>query len=135
MAGDNPSTRKTLSTQSDPGLTPEELLELVQRGGRGLIERTGVPGRTRRRRLARGGTSLHDVKRSARRGLAASLLSSSLPLKEIARKLGYSSTQTLSRFVRQEFGTTPIDLRKRLLGSEAHPVSGGQTSEFPCLKS
>jgi AraC-like DNA-binding protein len=64
--------------------------------------------------LARGGTSLHTVKRAARRTLAASLLSSSLPLREIATKLGYSSTQTLSRFIREEVGTTPIELRKEL---------------------
>jgi hypothetical protein len=47
-------------------------------------------------------------------GSRSSLLSSSLPLREIARKLGYSSTQTLSRFIRQEFGTTPIELRREL---------------------
>jgi AraC-like DNA-binding protein len=37
-----------------------------------------------------------------------------LPLKEMAKKIGYSSTQTLSRFVRQEFGATPIELREEL---------------------
>lgn len=114
MPGENPSTQKILGAQSDSVLTPEELTELVVHGGRGLILNTGVAGRTRRRMLARGGTSLHDVKRAARRRLAASLLSSSLPLKEIAKKLGYSSTQTLSRFIRQEFGTTPIELRQEL---------------------
>ena len=114
MFGENPSTRRTLSVQGDPDLTPEELMELVVHGGRGLILSTGVAGRTRRRMLARGGTSLHEIKRDARRKLAASLLSSSLPLKEIAKKLGYSSTQTLSRFIRQEFGTTPIELRQEL---------------------
>lgn len=114
MPGEDSSTRKTPAVQGDPGLTPEELMELVLHGGRGLIESTGVLGRTRRRMLAHYGTSLHDVKRSARRRLAVSLLSSPLPLKEIATKLGYSSTQTLSRFIRQEFGTTPTGLRKAL---------------------
>jgi methylphosphotriester-DNA--protein-cysteine methyltransferase len=114
MFGENSSARKTLGVQSDPGLTPEELTELVLHGGRGLVLNTGVTGRTRRRMLARDGISLHEVKRSARRTLAASLLSSSLPLKEIATKLGYSTTQTLSRFIRQEFGATPIELREKL---------------------
>jgi methylphosphotriester-DNA--protein-cysteine methyltransferase len=114
MPGQSPPTRKTLGAQVDLGLTPEDLIELVEHGGRGLILRTEVAGRTRRRMLARGGTSLHEVKRAARRRLAMSLLAAPLPLKEIAKKLGYSSTQTLSRFVRQEFGKTPIELREDL---------------------
>ena len=114
MTVESPPTRKILSAHCDSGLRPEDLVELVERGGRGLILSTGVAGRTRRRMLARGGAGLNEVKRAARRTLAASLLSSSLPLKEIARKLGYSSTQTLSRFIRKEFGTTPIELRKEL---------------------
>ena len=99
MLGANPSIRKTLSTQRDPALTPEELTELVLHGGRALILSTGVAGRTRRRMLARGGTSLHEIKRASRRRLAESLLASSLPLKAVAKKLGYSSTQTFSRLL------------------------------------
>jgi AraC-like DNA-binding protein len=64
--------------------------------------------------LARGGTSLREVKRAARRSLAASLLASDLPLRELSTRLGYSSTQALARFVRQEFGMTPIQLREEL---------------------
>ena len=113
MRRENPSTRKTRSVQSDPGLTPEDLTEIVVHGGRGLTLTTGVAGRTRRRMLARTGMSLHQVKREARRRLAASVFSSSLPLKEIPRQLGYSSTQTFSRFIRYEFGVAATALRER----------------------
>ena|ERR1035441_8824075 len=114
MPGGESSTRKTSDARGDLGLTYEDLTELFRHGGRGLTLRTGVAGRTRRRRLAAGGTGLHELKRLERRRLAESLLASSLPLTEIAKRLGYSSTQTLSRFVRQEFGTTPIGLREEL---------------------
>jgi hypothetical protein len=114
VPGENSSTRKTLGVQSRLALTSEDMMELVRHGGRGLILGTRVTGRNRRRLLARDGTSLHEVKRAARRRLAESLLASSLPLKEIAEMLGYSSPQTPSRFIRQEFGATPISLREEL---------------------
>jgi hypothetical protein len=115
VSGRKPSIEESLHTvPRGSTLTPANTMELIFHGGRRLVESSGVPGRTRRRNLARIGTSMHDEKRATRRRLLESLLASALPLKEIASRLGYSSTQTLARFVRSEFGTTATRLRESL---------------------
>lgn len=104
-----------------PDLLDEEtalfLLRFGIRLGVGLF---GVSERTLRRRFERRGVRLSDLLAKRRRREALRLLSEEIPLKAIAPHLGFSSTQTLARYLRREFGSTATLLRKQIrLGEKA----------------
>lgn len=69
----------------------------------------GWSERTLRRRLAAEGTAYQRVLDAVRSGLAASLLAppASLPVAEVARRLGYADATTLIRAHRRWTGRTP----------------------------
>lgn len=113
-----PSVRRPSNAPGTLGLSSQDVATLVVQGSRGLTERVGIPVRTLRRRLACDGVRLREVKRIARRTMASSLLATSLPVNEIARRLGYSSAQSLARFLRQEFGVTATTFRESCSGRE-----------------
>jgi AraC-like DNA-binding protein len=68
----------------------------------------GISGRTLQRRLAQTGHTFRELFDAARMDEALHLLTrSTLPLSEIADRLGYSEPSALSRAVRHRFGASP----------------------------
>ncbi len=73
---------------------------------------TGLSGPTLRRRLADDSTNLRTLIADARvsEGLRL-LMTSSLPVKTIAAKVGYSSVSSFSRQFTERYGTEPVEFR------------------------
>jgi AraC-like DNA-binding protein len=81
-----------------------------------VAKNLGISHRTLQRRLAEVGHTFRDLLEAARMEEAFHLLTqSSLPLSQIAYKLGYSEPSSFSRAVRNWFGLSPGQQRK-----EAH---------------
>lgn len=77
-----------------------------------LTARTlGLSERTFRRQFERKGLRLSDLLGERRRQMALRLLASDLPVRTIADRLGFASSQTFARFLRREFGATATALR------------------------
>jgi len=95
-------------------LDEESVLFLLRFGIRLGVGLFGVSERTLRRRFASHGVRLSDLLAERRRREALRLLAGEIPLKAIALLLGFSSTQTLARYLRREFGTTATALRREL---------------------
>lgn len=88
-------------------------IRLLIRGGIGSLARYfGMSSRTLRRYCARAGLHLSIHRNELRREELIVLLSTRLPIAEVADRLGFSSSQTLARFVRKEFGSTPTQMRR-----------------------
>jgi AraC-like DNA-binding protein len=92
----------------------EVLLVLVRYGARGLARRLGISPRTLRRHCAAQGMRLIESRQALRREATLRLLATELGLADVATALGFSSSQTLARFVRGEFDLTATELRRRL---------------------
>jgi len=99
---------------------PEDLLSdeiailLLRYGARIVAERREMCERTLRRGFQRRGVRLAEHLRSRRRILALRFLATDLAFETVAHRLGFASTQVLSRFVRRELGTTATALRESL---------------------
>lgn len=105
--------------RENPGddlLSDETALFIMQFGGHLAADSRGVSTRTLRRQFERLGVTLSDHMTSKRQKLALTLLGDSVPIREIARRLGFASAQTFARFIHREFGTTATVLRRRLDG-------------------
>src|SRR5512144_1182080 len=112
-----PTTRTSPlpSTAEDFALLSEELaIFLVRFGPRLAASQQGICERTLRRRFQRRGVRLATYTKESRLKLARHLLASDLSLTTVADRLGFSSPQTLARFVRREFGETATAARQRL---------------------
>ncbi|MGE5345181.1 MAG: helix-turn-helix domain-containing protein [Acidithiobacillales bacterium] len=99
-------------------LDDETVLFLLRFGIRLGVGIFGVSERTLRRRFERFGIPLSGLLGERRRQEALRLLAGDAPLKTVALHLGFSSTQTLARYLRREFGTTATVLRKQLRSGE-----------------
>jgi AraC-like DNA-binding protein len=87
-------------------LTNDEVAVLIQRGVSGLARYFKVSPRTLRRLCAKKGISLREFRALLIVAAARTLLHSGLPVKDVARRLGFSSSQTFARFLRRECGAT-----------------------------
>lgn len=77
-------------------------------------ERLGISGPTLRRKLAAEGTSFRSVLLDARVGQALHLLlTSRLPVKTIAAKVGYDSVTTFSKRFTERYGLGPAQVGRR----------------------
>jgi AraC-like DNA-binding protein len=104
---------------------------LFAAGPKALARRRRVSMRTLRRQFVRAGTTISSYLRVARRESVIELLRrADLSLGEVARRLGFSSSMVLVRFVRREFGATPGSLRQRLRitpsTASPRPVTSGE---------
>jgi AraC-like DNA-binding protein len=54
--------------------------------------------------------------------MALRLLASDLPVRAIALRLGFASSQTFARFLRREFGATATALRLRAPQTDLDPT-------------
>jgi len=97
-------------------LSDETALFIMQFGGHLAADSRGVSTRTLRRQFERLGVTLSDHMMRKRRKLALTHLADGVPIRDIARQLGFASAQTLARFIHREFGTTATVLRRRLAG-------------------
>jgi AraC-like DNA-binding protein len=98
---------------------------LVQRGASGLTRYFKLTPRTLRRVCAKKGVSLCEFRAVLIVADATALLCSGLPVKEVARRLGFSSSQRFARFLRREYGMTAGQLRFKSVitpAGAAHPV-------------
>ncbi|SFK93377.1 AraC family transcriptional regulator [Shimia haliotis] len=79
-----------------------------------IARELGMSVRTMARRLSEEGTTFANLVNDLRKALARDyLLSSDLPLTEIAFLLGYNNAGSFSTAFRRWFGTTPRDFRKQ----------------------
>ncbi len=106
-----PAKRRRLIAQlHDPeavfALTDDEVAILIQRGASGLARYFKVSPRTFRRICAKKGISLHEFRAILTVAGAKALLRSGLLVGDVARQLGFSSSQTFARFIRRRCGTT-----------------------------
>lgn len=101
---------------SDDLLSDETALFIMQFGGHLAADSRGVSTRTLRRQFERLGVTLSEHMMRKRRELAMSLLADGVPIRDIARRLGFASAQTFARFIHREFATTATTLRRRLAG-------------------
>ena len=99
-------------------LDEETVLFVLRFGMRLTAGKLGLSERTFRRRFERQGLRLSDLLGEWRRETAVRLLASDLPVRTVAHRLGFSSSQTLARFLRREFGMTARGIRRRASGSE-----------------
>lgn len=95
-------------------LSEEMAIFLVRFGPRLAACRQGISERTLRRRFERKGMRLAAYTKECRLKLARRLLATDLPLSTVSDRLGFSSPQTLARFMRREFGETTTAVRQRL---------------------
>jgi AraC-like DNA-binding protein len=93
-------------------LDEEALLLLVRHGVSAVAARERTSVRTLRRICARRGLSLAEYRVAAKRELARRLLAAGMPVKEVAARLGFASSQTFARFVRREFGMTATRIQE-----------------------
>ena len=94
-------------------LDEEAVLFVLHFGMRLTARRLGLSERTFRRQFERHGLRLSDLLGERRRQMALQLLASDLPVRTIAHRLGFASSQTFARFLRREFGATATVLRLR----------------------
>ena len=116
VSGDDlgPCPDPRLADPAEELLSEEMAILLVRFGVRGTAEKLGVSERTLRREYVKAGRTALEHVHHTRRTMALRLLVSRRPISEVARALGFASTQTFSRFVRREFGLTPTALHKAL---------------------
>ena len=95
-------------------LSEEMAIFLVRFGPRLAACRQGISERTLRRRFEREGMHLAAYTKECRLKLARRFLATDLPLTTVSSRLGFSSPQTLARFMRREFGETSTAVRHRL---------------------
>ena len=115
MTSDIPGCRRVHAASSRQGdlLDEETGLLLIRQGVRAGAERHGCSARTLLRWFRKEGVSARGYVARVRRHLALELLAKDLPVGTIARRLGFSSAQSLARFLRREFGVTASELRRR----------------------
>jgi AraC-like DNA-binding protein len=88
-----------------------------------LADRLGMPVRSLSRQLATRGTTYRALLQAAQRAHADALLGdASLPLHEVALRLGYSTAANLARACRAWHGQTPAQVRAHLLAASARSV-------------
>lgn len=108
--------------QSQPA-SDDSLDTLLDEGPKALAKKRRVSVRTLRRQFVRAGTTLSSYLLGVRRrGVASLLRHPELSLAEVARRLGFSSSNVLVRFVRREFGATPGALRQKLQDPAPSPA-------------
>jgi AraC-like DNA-binding protein len=105
------------STSSALMLQVEREMEDQLAGGEPTLAdvaaRIGMSGSSMKQALAASGISFAEVLDGTRRRLAEGYLQSSLPLSDIALRLGYSEQSAFSRACRRWFGRTPRQLRAK----------------------
>jgi AraC-like DNA-binding protein len=117
-----PYTHEFLRFATTPGpatvaaQTAEALEELLPAGGASAEQvgrRLGMSPRQLRRALAQEGETFSGVVHGVRAGLAERQLSSGrATLTELSQQLGFAAPSALSRWFRQQFGTTPSAWRR-----------------------
>ena len=118
------AARGALAEKAEPfDLFDEEAVLFVLHFGMRLTARKlGLSERTFRRQFERKGLKLSDLLGERRRQMALQLLSSDLPVRTIAQRLGFASSQTFARFLRREFGATATALRLRGPATDLDPT-------------
>lgn len=117
MTAESPSTvllRRVAQLRDPEGvlaLTDDEAAVLIQTGVSGLARHFEMSPRTLRRACAEKGTSLRGFRALLVIAGATTLLDSGLPVSDVARRLGFSSSQVFARFLRRECGATAGHLR------------------------
>lgn len=92
----------------------EDVRRLLLGGSGAFARQAGVSRRTLRRQLRRSGTTLREIMLAKRAAVVLNLLQAGLPLRVVAVGAGLSSSPSLVRFVKREFGTTPARLAAEL---------------------
>lgn len=92
----------------------EDVRRLLLDGSKALARQAGVSRRTLRRQFRRGGSTLREITLAKRAAVVLNLLQAGLPLRKVAGGAGLSSSPSLVRFVKREFGTTPARLAAQL---------------------
>jgi AraC-like DNA-binding protein len=92
----------------------EDVRRLLLGGSKALARQAGVSRRTLRRQFRRSGTTLREIVIAKRAAVVLNLLQAGLPLRMVAVGAGLSSSPSLVRFVKREFGTTPARLAAQL---------------------
>jgi len=125
MAGDPKADLLLSSSTAASGIVPgldgeildqldeETVLFILRFGIRLTAGKWGISERTLRRQYERKGLRLCDLLQERRRDLTLRLLAGELPVGTVALRLGFSSSQTFSRYLRREFGATARQLRRR----------------------
>ncbi len=104
--------RATPSRKRAPCLSEDTRIVLLQKGAKGVAKRRGISMRTLIRDLKDGGESAASLTARIRRDEILALLHTEVPLCEVARRVGLSGTQALTRFCRRLLGDTPGRLRR-----------------------
>ncbi len=94
-------------------LTDSEVAMLIQHSVSGLARHLDLAPRTLRRVCAEKGVSLRAFRALLVIAGARTLLQANFPVKDVAHRLGFSSSQTLARFIRRECGTTARELKAK----------------------
>jgi AraC-like DNA-binding protein len=88
----------------------EDVRKLLLGGSKAFARQAGVSVRTLRRQIRGGGATLREIVVAKRAAVVLNLLQTRMPLRTIAASAGLSSSASLVRFVKREFGTTPARL-------------------------
>lgn len=130
MEGADPHLNAILNAQAEallatvvPPPPPRSLVETIERAlndGRrigdftlaGLADQLGIGARTLQRRLRAEGLTHRGLVRRLRYDLAVQSLTSAVPQKQIARRLGYSGTGAFRRAFKAWSGVPPAKLRQ-----------------------
>ena len=88
----------------------EDVRRLLVGGSKAVARQAGVSVRTLRRQVRGGGTTLREIVLAKRAAVVLNLLQARVPLRMVAAGAGLSSSSSLVRFVKREFGTTPARL-------------------------
>lgn len=91
---------------------------LLEEGVGSLARHVGMSARSLRRHCANAGLPLARRRKDLRADEVRRLLAMDLPVATIAQRLGFSSSQTLARFLKQRFGRTATQLRRSVGSGE-----------------
>lgn len=109
------AAQRALAEKGEPFdlLDEEAVLFVLHFGMRLTARKLGLSERTFRRQFERHGLRFSNLLGERRRQMALQFLASDLPVRTIAHRLGFASSQTFARFLRREFGATATVLRLR----------------------
>jgi AraC-like DNA-binding protein len=105
---------------------------LLRGGSKAFSKAMGMSLRTLRRHFERKGTSLFAFRQARRASLTVNLLQRpEIRLRDLVARIGFSNPASLARFVHNEFGMTPGELRRQLRPDGPPRASRNQRAERP----
>jgi AraC-like DNA-binding protein len=149
MAGADSGLHAILTAQADsllvavaPPPPPRSFAETIERGLAdrlrigdltlaGLADHLGVGVRTLQRRLRAEGLTHRKLVRHLRHTVAVQSLTSAVPQKQIARRLGYSGTGAFQRAFKAWSGLAPAEVREQAKGRRKRAPAGRAAGARP----